>query len=1196
MTSLPSHVGDYAILSLLGVGGMGKVYLARERGGRQVALKVLLPELTEATLDRLRFEREFEISSRLTHEGLVRVFECHFKDDLCFYSMEFISGVDFSRAFQAGHSIESSTAIDLFAQLAEAVAYLHQQNIVHRDLKCENVLIDGHGKARLLDFGLACFHRTAPQAHRITTPGMVLGTPYCMAPEQILGEAADERTDLYSLGVMLYQVFCQRLPYDAPDVMAVLYQILNQPVPDFEARMPAPPGLAELVLQLLSKEPHQRPRDASEVALRLRSLGDRPLLSVQAQLRREPIRKLLAPRFVGRQAELAWLEPRLARLLQGQGAWAYFSGASGVGKSHLLQQFAAQAKAAAVTAVKVAPVNGSHIPYQLWTPVLRWALHGQPVPASVLPFVPVLSLLLPELGESTGLLHDPLQRYHLFEGMARLILSRCQTPTVLLFDQLHEADAASLEFLHYFLETRYYSAEGLHLPLLILASNSEEAEHEGLRNLARSQTLGQEFELPGFSPEESQQFLASCLDQQPLAADALRFLHQETEGKPLYLLELARQGVEGGAWIWQAEQWQFRSSSGGGSWSGSGARLPARMQKALRARLEGVEEPALEVLRLAAVLGPQLAFGHLLALSSLPERQLFELCTQLVDRRLLVEERDFQLFSEATREVVLESCEWKIRRLYHARAAEYLASQPQANLWEVAQHWMVAAQPRQAGQAYLQAASQALRSYAFEEACVSFTEISALPAQAQPLGSQELDELWSEALLGAGRPQEARQKLEPLGDLNDRLPTQIRRLRKLGTAYLYEGNLMAAHQTFQRALSLLNKLPKGAEGEAQSLVDEGNLLCEREARVLFLLRPQGWLENFTQLVVAQIKLAFKRHEKGSDRQATWAVAFLYGGFWSLRRLKWSKGARWSIQGALNQLDKLPDHPTKAQLLGDSGYILLLSGSTRKALRVARQGRDMLTRLGVATSLANLYIQLSAIYFYRGAIGAALEQARLSLAQARRTGNAFEEALALSESAKSCSVLGHHAEAAEHLENLAPLQKHFGSGYLDLVCELAQVYFLWGQKLWLELAERAALNFHRCIQNQELPHHTLHFGLIGLEARLTCEEGPVQGSEAATGISPESLRLLEELNERSRGQRLYRPIFKRLQAQSLWMQGQRGRAFEILGECTRRAEQADIAWERYRCHGLLALWLEEEGLGEHHRAQAARAWDDAQRPD
>ena len=548
----------------------------------------------------------------------------------------------------------------------------------------------------------------------------------------------------------------------------------------------------------------------------------------------------------------------------------------------------------------------------------------------------------------------------------------------------------------------------------------------------------------------------------------------------------------------------------------------------------------------------------------------------LVQRRLLQEGTDFELASQGTADVVLESMSWGVRRGYHARAAAYLERTEKASHWEVGQHWSLAGEPEKAGESFLAAAQAALRSYAYEESCRCLQEISQLPPLTQPLTHWELEELWADAMLGAGFSLQALEKLIPLSEAADPEPiNSLRRLRKLGSAYETLGRLRESYEANQRGLERQSKLKSRNSERAQLILEEGLRLCERQSRVLFLLRPPGWLDDFTHLVVAQMKLAIQRNQ---NHQESWAQAFIYGGFWSLRRLKWSGGALLSINNALSRMVGLPDSESKAQLMGDSGYLMLLSGSTRKAKRVLEDTRDMLNRLGLATGMCKNLLQLHAVCFHQGCVGEAYQHGCQALQLARRLGNRFEEALALSTITQSSSALGKLEAAETYLSQLEPLREQFQASYMELIAELAHCYFLWANQRYQELVQRATRNYEACKAVQELPHQTLHFGVLALEGQVLLDPA------GATG-------LLRELNAPTRGQRLFRPIYKRVQAMALMSEGKRGKAFDILGECTRRAEQAGVPWERYRCHGLLAEWLEEEGLGEHHRTEAARAWKD-----
>jgi len=247
-------------LSWLGEGGMGRVYRGL-RAGQAVAVKLLTKEGANP-IDHWRFEREFEVLGQLDHPALPRVFEKGSAAGNPFYTMEVIEGQDLL-AYLKDRPSELEA---VFEQLFGVLTYLHSHGIIHRDLKPENILVQPDGRLRLLDFGLA-----RDKDIRLTRTGAVVGTPAYMAPEQILGEPIDERTDLYAVGVILYEALAGRLPHETQDVASMLYRILHEtPAP-----LPSPSAHGCLVRWLLQKKPAQRPASA-ELAWKLWNEGCQP--------------------------------------------------------------------------------------------------------------------------------------------------------------------------------------------------------------------------------------------------------------------------------------------------------------------------------------------------------------------------------------------------------------------------------------------------------------------------------------------------------------------------------------------------------------------------------------------------------------------------------------------------------------------------------------------------------------------------------------------------------------------------------------------------------------------------------------------------------------------------------------------------------------------------------------------------------
>jgi eukaryotic-like serine/threonine-protein kinase len=267
-------LGRYLVDRQLGRGSMGAVYLGHDpKIGRQVAIKTMAlsqefdgAELTEA---RARFFREAETAGRLQHRDIVTIFDAGEDQDLAYIAMEYLKGHDLQRYTTAAQLLPLATVLRIVARVADALAYAHSQGVVHRDIKPANVMIDpADGSVKVTDFGIA---RITDSSR--TRTGMVLGTPSFMSPEQMSGRRVDGRSDLYSLGVMLFQLLTGRLPHTAESMAKLMYQIANDPAPDIRSmRADLPEALANVVALALEKRPEVRYADGRQLAADLRTI------------------------------------------------------------------------------------------------------------------------------------------------------------------------------------------------------------------------------------------------------------------------------------------------------------------------------------------------------------------------------------------------------------------------------------------------------------------------------------------------------------------------------------------------------------------------------------------------------------------------------------------------------------------------------------------------------------------------------------------------------------------------------------------------------------------------------------------------------------------------------------------------------------------------------------------------------------
>lgn len=265
-------LGRYQVEKELGKGAMGVVYLGKDpKIGRVVAIKTMAlsqefegDELTDA---RERFFREAETAGRLQHQNIVTIFDAGEEHDLAYIAMEFLKGKDLLDVTKDGQLLPIAKVLSIVARVAEALAYAHKQNVVHRDIKPANIMYDPDSDTvKVTDFGIARITDSSK-----TKTGLVLGTPSFMSPEQLAGKKVDGRSDLYSLGVMLFQMLAGVLPFRGDSMAELMYKIANEPAPDIRAiRHEVPARLADIVALSLSKKPETRYQDGDQFAADLR--------------------------------------------------------------------------------------------------------------------------------------------------------------------------------------------------------------------------------------------------------------------------------------------------------------------------------------------------------------------------------------------------------------------------------------------------------------------------------------------------------------------------------------------------------------------------------------------------------------------------------------------------------------------------------------------------------------------------------------------------------------------------------------------------------------------------------------------------------------------------------------------------------------------------------------------------------------
>lgn len=309
MAATPAHIGRYLLEEEIGRGGAGTVWRARDPLlQREVAIKLLSgPMIGETRDDTQRFLAEARAIARLVHQNIVVLYDYGTEDRRHWLAMQYVKGRSLAKVVSKDGPLTAARTVEIARQILRALRYSHGQHLLHRDVKSSNILLDEEtGMALLGDFGIALLE----DSERLTTEGVALGTPEYMSPEQCQGTPLDERSDVYSLGVVLYECLSGKPPFLADAPLAIAYKhVHEQPAPI--TRTELPPALMGILRKALAKKKEDRFGSAEAMLEALDKLGDRnrspssglPVLPAETNLRKSTERRLLERRRGDRRTE-----------------------------------------------------------------------------------------------------------------------------------------------------------------------------------------------------------------------------------------------------------------------------------------------------------------------------------------------------------------------------------------------------------------------------------------------------------------------------------------------------------------------------------------------------------------------------------------------------------------------------------------------------------------------------------------------------------------------------------------------------------------------------------------------------------------------------------------------------------------------------------------------------------------------------
>ena len=696
--------GRYRVERLLGEGTRKRVYLARdERLDRDVAVAVIKTEgLDEA--GRHRIDREARAMARLgDHPNIVTVFDVVEEAGAPQIVAQYMAGGTLGERLASEESgrLAVGDVLRLGEELALALGHAHGLGIVHRDVKPANVWLTTDGTAKLGDFGLAAMMDQS----RLTAEGMVVGTVAYLAPEQAVGRTPDARADLYSLGVVLYELLTGRPPFLGDDAVSVIAQHLNTaPVATTWHTPGVPPALDALVLRLLAKDPAERPATAGDVVAELRRLREVSLEPVPATEITGDGGLLAAGdwrRFVGRIAELAAARGACDEALAGRSRLVLVVGEPGVGKTRLVEEVAAYA------ALRGAQVCWGHcyegevgVAYLPFVEAFRSYVRsrtdeqlgaelgtGGPEVATL---VSELRQRFPDLPPSPPLEGDA-ERLRLFDGIATFLAHSSRTdPMVLVLDDLHWADKPSLLLLQYL-------ARNLRNERVLIIGTYRDVDLDRQHPLAdavaalRRERLYERVLLRGMSRDDVKA-LIEAIGEQEIPDAFADTIFGATEGNPFFVAEVLRHLTESGAlrlvdglWVGTPESIE--------------ANLPEGVREVIGRRLSRLSEECNRMLTVAAAMPGGFVPDLVAAVTGDGDDAVLDLLDDALDAQIVRERPTLAGAYEFTHALIRQTLYGELstpRRVrLHRQIGEALEARHgtlvEAFLPELAYHWFQAA-------------------------------------------------------------------------------------------------------------------------------------------------------------------------------------------------------------------------------------------------------------------------------------------------------------------------------------------------------------------------------------------------------------------------------------------------------------------------------------------------------------------------
>ncbi|MGB7061582.1 MAG: tetratricopeptide repeat protein [Candidatus Zixiibacteriota bacterium] len=716
----------YEILKLLGEGGIGSVYRAHDRWTKkEVALKVLAAGSCYPSVIQ-DFKREFLLLTQLKHPGVVKVFDFGYSENATgpgnsqpYFTMEFVQGKSLRGSFPdlcdpQEAEAQFSALYHLIWQICDVLEFLHLRGMVHCDLKPDNLkLTERTFSPRILDFGLS--ERIGSTRGRETK-----GTLPYMAPEMLSRAALDERSDLYSLGIVLYEVVTSKLPFSFDDPVKIISAHLQQkPAPPSELNPHLPSSLSQLIMRLLEKSPADRPANATRVKEMIEAGLRRDF---KGTTKRDPsvgklgLAHLNSGPLVRREKELRRLDRSLKQAAGSYGTFILISGEQGVGKTALLQHLKTDCQLQGIVFVDSHCLENQTVAYQPLMEALR----------KLKPYVEsrCAGRILSELNEVLSWSkddpsHHPEDRTSLHLRIDDLLVKiSLSLPFALAIENLQWADLSTLQFLEHF---QMQKDKGR---VFLCGSLREEELKQGTPFAKLMESWLKEKEnrclrVNRLDPSGTRELISSKFIKSEFPSPFFAYVHQRTAGNPFFIIEVLKYLVEKSIIVlkdftWTADTEKLDESE-----------VPDSVEAVLSRNLERYDERTLDFLNTAAVVGKRFTLDLLRQLKSADERALSEIASFLTQDQMLTREEEsgggeryYRFANQSLQSLLYQRVDQTKRISLHHRVARLLertGTEEEESVFDIAFHYLEGEDFDKAYQYALRSAEKMKQRFANDE-------------------------------------------------------------------------------------------------------------------------------------------------------------------------------------------------------------------------------------------------------------------------------------------------------------------------------------------------------------------------------------------------------------------------------------------------------------------------------------------------